>query len=190
MAQALLDSFRDNFLASSGHVHVVANPDEAIAKILEIAAEAGAPKLALAPLPQSIAAGLLDRARAKGIEVLAPPYLGADLAREIDTAAIGITGIEFAIAQSGTLVEVVVEDSARLVSALPRIHIALFAADQIVLDLAGAAERMRDIFARHRKGVAVSFISGPSRTGDIEMILTLGVHGPETAHAIAVLEGF
>ncbi|MCC6144083.1 MAG: lactate utilization protein, partial [Candidatus Hydrogenedentes bacterium] len=153
------------------------------------AGESGAGRIALAQLPPGMAERLCAAARERSIDVLAPPYLGPDVPRTIDTAAIGVTGISFAIAQSGTLVEVVTEDSARLVSALPRTHIAVFPADQVVPDLVGAADRMRQIFADHSRGVAVSFISGPSRTGDIEMILTLGVHGPETAHAIAVREG-
>ena len=49
-----------------------------------------------------------------------------------------------------------------------------------------AAARLRTFFDQNPTNATVSFISGPSRTGDIHMRLTLGVHGPETTHAVVV----
>ena len=79
--------------------------------------------------------------------------------------------------------------------ALPRsldgVRILLVEDDEDIRDLMrivleDAAPRLRALFQENPRNCVVSFISGPSRTGDIEMILTLGVHGPETAHAIIV----
>lgn len=106
----------------------------------------------------------------------------------LDKTPIGVTAAAFAIAQTGTLAELVRDDSHRLVSALPRTHIGVVYARDIVDTLRGSAQRLREVMAEGHPNVAVSFISGPSRTGDIEMILTLGVHGPEIAHAVIIAE--
>jgi L-lactate dehydrogenase complex protein LldG len=93
----------------------------------------------------------------------------------------------FAIAETGTLVEFTTNDATRLVSTLPRVHIGVCRADAIVETLKDAAVLMRDFYTENPKGAVVTFISGPSRTGDIEMRLTLGVHGPEVAHAVVLV---
>jgi len=74
----------------------------------------------------------------------------------------------------------------RLASSLPDTHIGIVYASTLVPRLIDAAPKMREIFTAYPNNVTVSFISGPSRTGDIELILTLGVHGPEAAHAIII----
>jgi L-lactate dehydrogenase complex protein LldG len=113
-----------------------------------------------------------------------PPYTGDALPSEIDSAAVGATGIEFAIAETGTLVEVSRNDATRLVSALPRTHVGVVSAREFVPGLFDAAPRMRGILRDNPRDCVISFLSGPSRTGDIELRLTLGVHGPEEAHAL------
>lgn len=77
----------------------------------------------------------------------------------------------------------------RLVSTLPAKHIAFLRAEDLVLHLDDAASQLRQLFAQHSEHCAVTFISGPSRTGAIEMKLTLGVHGPEESHVILLEEG-
>ena len=116
--------------------------------------------------------------------------LDARIARVLtDRAEVGVTAAEFAIAETGTMVEVAENDANRLVSSLPRIHVCLVRTDALIGTLSDAAPLLREVFALHDKNCVVSFISGPSRTGDIEMKLTLGVHGPEFAHAVLVSEG-
>jgi L-lactate dehydrogenase complex protein LldG len=106
----------------------------------------------------------------------------------IAAAEVGITGIAFGIAQTGTLVEVSTNDAVRLVSALPRTYIGVLRRRDIVDRYTDAAARVRSIVALHDRHLVISFISGPSRTGDIELKLTLGVHGPEQAHAVIINE--
>jgi len=118
--------------------------------------------------------------------VLKEPYAAQGLPDAIDSAQVGVTGIAFAIAQSGTLVEVAVNDAVRLVSALPRTYIGVVRKSTILDRFDEAAAEVRRISARHDGNLTISFISGPSRTGDIEMKLTLGVHGPEKAHAVII----
>jgi len=87
-------------------------------------------------------------------------------------ADMGITGADFAIADTGTLVLLSDSNKPRLVSALPPIHIAILDRTNIVPDIHSLFLRITDSCS------CISFITGPSRTADIELNLTLGVHGP------------
>jgi L-lactate dehydrogenase complex protein LldG len=90
------------------------------------------------------------------------------------------------VALEGALLEVVYDDSAKLASSLPIIHVALLESSSILPDLAKAMQVIGGLVKEapaDRKPI-ISFISGPSKTGDIEMRLLYGVHGPHTVHAI------
>ncbi len=172
------------FAQLSGQAHRVADETEAARTILSICASANARRVALAGLPASLETAI--EAGCDGLELLKPPYAADTLPDAIDTADVGVTGIEFAIAQSGTLVEVTTDDAVRLVSSLPRTYIGVLRAEDIVDKFADGAARIRQTVQRYEKNLVISFISGPSRTGDIELKLTLGVHGPEAAHAVII----
>ena len=182
----LLEVFKQKYEALKGQVHIVGGWDGAAEQAASILSGESITRVALAPLADAFAKGLIARLESAGIEVMAPPYPAADLPGALDSAQAGISAASFAIAETGTLVEVTDDDAHRLVSALPRTHIGVVTAGTLVRRLADAAPRLRAIFEDHTGDCVVSFISGPSRTGDIEMILTLGVHGPEVAHAIVV----
>lgn len=108
------------------------------------------------------------------------------------TADMGITGANAAIAESGTLVLVSNEGNGRLVSTLPPIHVAVLGVEKIVptLEDATAILQMLPRSATGQKlSSYVSFITGPSRTGDIELSLTVGVHGPKEVHIVLLDNG-
>jgi L-lactate dehydrogenase complex protein LldG len=114
--------------------------------------------------------------RAAGLEVEVRPAGGDDL--------VGITGVYCGISETGTLMTLSGPDSPPSVSLLPETHIAVLQSARIV-------RSMEDAWALARAEVdgvprAVSFISGPSRTADIEQTLTLGAHGPYRVHVIIV----
>lgn len=184
----VVHTFTERYRALAGFAHVVHNPAEAGAKAGQILREAGATLAAMAELPEDLAAPIAQTLAAIGIDCDAGPFPSIDLPGRIDRASAGITGAAFAIAQSGTLVEVATNDAVRLMSSLPRTHIGIVHARDIVPSFEDAAPRLREIFDAHGGGCTVSFISGPSRTGDIELKLTLGVHGPEIAHAIVIAD--
>jgi L-lactate dehydrogenase complex protein LldG len=102
-------------------------------------------------------------------------------------ADIGITTISRAIAETGTLVMWSSPHQERLASLLPPVHIAIVARDQIVPDLIDATN---EIAALNFDDVPsnISLITGPSKTGDIELQLTTGVHGPGKWHVIVVTD--
>ncbi len=104
----------------------------------------------------------------------------------------GITGANFAIAETGTLVIVSNEGNARLVSSLPPVHIAVITYDKLVETLEEAAFLLR-MLPKSSTGqditAYISFVTGPSRTADIEKMLVLGAHGPEEVHIILLDNG-
>lgn len=101
-----------------------------------------------------------------------------------DGDLVGITGCFCAAAETGTLVMVSGPQTYATASLLPETHIAIVPCARIV---AGHEEAMRLIVAEHGElPRSVNFISGPSRTGDIEQTIILGAHGPYRVHVILV----
>lgn len=100
---------------------------------------------------------------------------------------VGITGASCAIAETGTLMLLSGTRTASTTRLLPETHIAMVAAGRIVAD-------MEEGFAllRHERGEgsklprAVNFVSGPSRTSDIEQTVVLGAHGPYRVYLLVV----
>ena len=112
--------------------------------------------------------------RMAGIEVEAREARDSDL--------VGISGAYCAIAETGTLVTLSGGPTPASTSLLPETHIAIVSAARIVRGMEEAWRLMRDELGRLPR--AVNFISGPSRTADIEQTVTLGAHGPYRVHVI------
>jgi L-lactate dehydrogenase complex protein LldG len=94
---------------------------------------------------------------------------------------IGITSAQAAIAESGTLVLDSVQERHRFVSLVPPVHIAIINASSIFETL---GEALTSLHKQQELSPAVTFITGPSRTADIELTLTVGVHGPQELYVI------
>ncbi|MFA6243532.1 MAG: lactate utilization protein [Candidatus Hydrogenedentales bacterium] len=186
MATEHTQRFMEKHLALSGKPHCVTSKEAAADIIAAVLAATAARRVALANLSPELTSAIEQKASALSIEVIKEPYPASSLPHSIDEAQVGVTGIAFGIAQTATLAEVATNDAQRLVSALPRIHIGVVYAEDIVETLEDAAPLLRSIFEQFPENCAVSFISGPSRTGDIELKLTLGVHGPGEQHAIII----
>ena len=93
-----------------------------------------------------------------------------------DTDAVGVTSAFCAIAETGTLMMLGGADTPATTSLLPETHVAIVDPKRIVATMEDAWELMRKEFSQPPR--AVNFISGPSRTADIEQTVTLGAHGP------------
>ena len=102
-------------------------------------------------------------------------------------AGLGVTGANLAIAESGTLVIATNEGNARLVSSLPPVHAAVVGLEKLVPALEDTVPILK-LLGRCATGQKLtaytSFITGPSRTADIEKQLIIGVHGPRELHII------
>jgi len=99
------------------------------------------------------------------------------------TVRVGVTGALVGIAESGSLVLVGGEDRPLTASLLPEIHIAILRASDLVPSLPDALAR-----SEIRQAASSVIITGPSRTADIEMTLTIGVHGPRELYVFVIDE--
>ncbi|UCV04666.1 LutC/YkgG family protein [Dechloromonas denitrificans] len=113
---------------------------------------------------------------ASGLAVAARPAVDAD--------RVGISGCFCAIAETGTLMLLSGAQTPATVSLLPETHIALVPVSRIVATMEDAFALLRT--ERDRLPRAINFISGPSRTGDIEQTIVLGAHGPCRVHLILI----
>lgn len=107
-------------------------------------------------------------------------------------ADIGISGANFAVAETGSLVIISNEGNARLATSLPPVHIAIVTTEKFVETLEEAATLIKALVtASSGKKITsyVSFITGPSSTTDIEKELIIGAHGPREVHIIILDNG-
>jgi L-lactate utilization protein LutC len=177
LRKSAADLFRLNLEAVNGHC-VIAQGDTDIARALT----------------QIIADLQKTNLRAQRIAISDNPlverlmYL-TDLEIEALTVApndifsydVGISTAQAAIAETGTLVLDSADERHRLVSLVPPVHIAIVDASRICETLGEALALLRQDKELSR---AVTFVTGPSRTADIELTLTVGVHGPQELYVI------
>ena len=98
--------------------------------------------------------------------------------QELEKCPVGLTACEALVAQTGSVLVSAASSGGRALSILPPHHIVVATRDQLVPDLTAAFARLRAAYGARLPGF-LSFITGPSRTGDIERILVLGAHGPK-----------
>lgn len=113
------------------------------------------------------------------------PLAQAEQRQRMFAAEIGISSVSLAIAETGTLLLCSRPRQERLASLLPPVHVAIVEAAQIVPDLFDAFDRL-DSDGLENLPSNLVLITGPSKTGDIELTLTTGVHGPGKWHVIVV----
>jgi len=103
------------------------------------------------------------------------PGLGFEVSRQAAAdSLIGISEVDWALADTGSLVADQTAVEQRLASTLPSIHVAIIGTDRILPDKTAVFSKINPKTSRY-----IAFITGPSRTADIERVLTIGVHGPK-----------
>jgi L-lactate dehydrogenase complex protein LldG len=110
--------------------------------------------------------GIANALRSFGVELISPT---ADK-HQIALCDLGITDADFLLAETGTLVLGSSPEKPKAISLLPRIHLAIVRPDMLRPD-------MHQVFTEAKNRHYLLFITGPSRTADIELTVTLGVHG-------------
>ncbi len=122
------------------------------------------------------------------IQLVTPTELTTDEARNrVRFIRIGLTGVDAAFAATGSMMLRTGPQHNRVASLLPFRHIALIPFDRIFPTIEGWLAERRDageLVDFYRNQANLTMISGPSKSADIEMNLTLGVHGPKFVHAI------
>ena len=166
-----LARFRANAIDLKATFYLANNRDELAELLLELRDAGGWKKIA------SHAGELTDAA----CKALALPVCRTDQpfnVNELEACDAGITECDALIAQTGSVLVTNRSAGGRALSVLPPHHVALARREQLLRDLPAAFELLKKKYAANYPSM-ISFITGPSRTGDIERILVLGAHGPK-----------
>lgn len=173
--------FRAELTAAGGHVHLAADREVAVSTVLSLVQSKSARRIALGRGSVVDALSLATHLRGLGLDVLETTTLTPETSRDALFAVdLGISGVDYLIAETGTLVIGARPDEPRSLSLLPPVHIAVADRAQILPDLFDLFEQ----FADNELPSCLSLITGPSKTGDIELKLVTGVHGPGELHVV------
>lgn len=172
----LLEQFAANAERLTAKVLVATDKFQIKSRVAEWLSELKAKSVICWDLPQLKEAGIPEACRAAGAALTFWDHRQdrREMIRRCASVDVGITRADYGIANTGSLAVMSSPQQSRAVSLLPPVHIA-------ILDRKDILPQMGDIFARLDQSnlpSALNFITGPSRTSDIEMDLALGVHGP------------
>jgi L-lactate dehydrogenase complex protein LldG len=181
-SSSAVEDFRARLESVGGHCRFVrgeAELDEVLIRIVtELRGSSSVPirRIALSDSP------LLSRLAKTAATIVDKATITPNAADLFDFD-IGITTAQAGIAETGTLVLESDSERHRLISLVPPIHIAVLRASDICLTLGDALARVRKK-SMAEMSRAITFITGPSRTADIELTLAIGVHGPKELFVI------
>jgi L-lactate utilization protein LutC len=176
--------FRDQFTSVGGFFHLVADGASCLQKILEVLRAKSAKRILLAGGKLLSQLNLGGHLKDFGFEVISVDRLTPETCSEaFFTADIGLSGVEYLVAETGTLVLQTNPDEPRSISLLPPIHVAIAERKKIVDDLFDLFESSDGKVVQAMPS-CITFVTGPSKTGDIELRLVTGVHGPGEIHLI------
>jgi L-lactate utilization protein LutC len=180
----LVERFVQEVTAVGGEAYVVGNVLEAQTKLRELLAGTSRALCWRHPVLDELA--LADTIAAAGAVMIDHSMLTeqpAETEREWMLGCdVGVTSCDWAVAETGTLVIRSRPGQERVASLLPPTHIAVVQRRQIVPDLIDAFR----LFGATELPSNITFITGPSKTGDIELQLTTGVHGPGRLQMIVI----
>ncbi len=179
--------FCNELTAAGGTPHIAPDAETACRIVLDLVRSRGAVKVALGRCPLLERLDLARRLEAAGVEVAVVDAMPAVSAREtFFQADVGISGVHRLVAETGTVVMSTGPSEPRSLSLLPPVHIALAEPSQLLADLFDLFDLFSPV-ASAEKPVppsCLTLITGPSKTGDIELRLVTGVHGPGEVHVV------
>lgn len=173
--ESLAEIFCENLRSIGGICEIVEDKAQAISLIQELINQKNAKKIAFSDGDIILEIESLLKTEAKFLKNASKGNLF-----ECD---LGITSAQFGIAETGTLVIESDKEFNRLTSLIPPVHICIFEAGKIRKTLGETLESLEKDLSR-----TVTFITGPSRTSDIELTLAIGVHGPGELFVILIEE--
>jgi L-lactate dehydrogenase complex protein LldG len=169
--EAQIDAFAKNSLDLKTEFHVLANRKELPERLAAFAAENGWKRVGThaGKLTDFVVPALkLDTLKTDG---------GYDTAA-LEQCDAGISECDALVAQTGSVLVTGRSAGGRALSVLPPHHVVVATREQLLPDLPAAFALLQKRYAANWPSF-ISFITGPSRTGDIERILVLGAHGPK-----------
>ncbi|GIW04508.1 MAG: lactate utilization protein C [Thermomicrobiales bacterium] len=172
-ATARIAAFAARVAPLGVRVERVASSAEAAQYLATLRVDAGAPRLTIAGEVASAAPNLIAALTEAGV-----PWRIPATVEEARDAPLGVSLAKLAVEETGSFLLNEPSLADRAVGLISKLHVALVPVKRLVPSLADAAPVLREIAQRPGGGYA-SFITGPSRTADIELSLTIGVQGPE-----------
>ncbi|MGD1088381.1 MAG: LUD domain-containing protein [Verrucomicrobiota bacterium] len=166
-----IELFRQNAGNLKAEFRVCANLNEAIQFMKTQAANNGWKKIGLHR-------GELTDAVARELGLTEVRTDNGYVVDDLESCDAALTECDALVAQTGSVLVSATSAGGRALSVLPPHHAVLARRNQMMPDLSAALQRVQDKF-KDKFPSFLSFISGPSRTGDIERILVLGAHGPK-----------
>jgi L-lactate dehydrogenase complex protein LldG len=184
----LVAAFVAAVVALTGRVHRAASSAHAADIVADIARDAHATSFVSWDEHAIGCPGLHARLASQGLrrltyDVPSDPAARLRVMEDLGAVVVGVTGADAALADSGAIVLVGGPGRSRLVSLLPPIHVAILTVDRVLPDLAALFTERPGLLDEASQVVC---IAGPSRTADIEMTLSHGVHGPTHVHVVLV----
>ena len=173
---AELDLLLAEIVALGGHVRRLPGPAGLAAALAELVSAEQVTAALLWQTPELAGLRVAETLAGLGVAV-APSDAGL---RQIAACDLGITGVDAALPETGTLLLRGGPDRPRAASLVPRVHLAILTPAALAANLEAVLEACRDV-------ACATLITGPSRTSDIELTLTIGVHGPKELY-VWVLE--
>ena len=170
--------FRHALEAVSGHCLIVQSIVEAARAIQQIVDDRKAQRVAFSD--SILLRRILGQVKTEAV------FLDAPNQSELFECDLGVTSAQWAIAETGTLVLESERERHRLASLVPPVHIAVVEARRIRRTMSEVLELIKNTDGGLSR--TVTFITGPSRTSDIELTLAIGVHGPGELHVIVIDE--
>jgi L-lactate dehydrogenase complex protein LldG len=161
-----------------GRVHRARDDREAQARLTAIVHGLDAHEVALSD-------DALVRRLAEGLPGTVQRFDGWSDRERLFSCDLGLSAVQAAVAETGTLVLESAAERHRLVSLVPPVHVAVLRAGAILPDLDAALAALAQSASPAR---AVTLVTGPSRTADIELELVVGVHGPRELHVVVLEE--
>ncbi len=178
----LLPIFKVELELLGGHVNL-ASTKEASEIITSIAEDRNVKLAVKCNLPFEDEINLTEVFARKGMSLARVGDGERNIIETISKADMGLSGATLAIAETGTIVIVCRKDEDRLVTCLPQLHVAVVPSSVLVQRPTDTIPLLEETL-RDPSPCTVSFVSGPSRTADIEMKQVLGVHGPHEVHVV------
>ncbi|HKP85939.1 MAG TPA: lactate utilization protein [Blastocatellia bacterium] len=189
--EELIKQFELELTRVGGHFYHALSASQACDYVESLASERRARSAVSWDAPVIDEIGLPGRLERAGVQVTSDDrhLTDEEFIGEAIHAGLGITGVDYALADTGTLVLLAGEGRARAASLVAPVHVAILKPQQIIPGLNDLIPLVNEKAAREGRELAsaVTFITGPSRTADIELTLVVGVHGPQVLHVILLV---
>jgi L-lactate dehydrogenase complex protein LldG len=182
----LIARFTEEAIAVRANVHRVSDKLQLVERIVEICTDSKGQEIVLSATELFAELSLTSTLAARGFPAFTPDVTDhGQLVARLANCGVGLTTADYAIAETGTIVLSSDEPNALLVSLLPPVHVAVLRSSQITASLNEVISKLsKERINRANATRSITLITGPSRTSDVELVLSIGVHGPKELHVI------